>query len=92
MARRMRLRDRIALRRAQAAERRDRKPEPPPEPRIEIALRKAGSIGALERLAGIGPDPASRALFWMAFSSLPARECLDAGCEELRRRARLGAA
>lgn len=92
MPKRMRLRDRIVLRRAQAAERRSRKPEPAPEPEIEIALRKAGSIGALERLAGIGPDVGSRREFWMAFSALPALECLDAGCDELRRRARAAAA
>lgn len=92
MPKRMRLRDRIALRRAQAAERRLPRIEPVPEPPIEVALRKAGSIGALERLAGIGPELEARRAFWMAYSGLPARECIDAGCAELRRRARAAAA
>lgn len=86
MPKRMRLRERIALRRAQAAER--RRPPPPPEAPVEIALRKAGSIGALERLAGIGLGVDARREFWKAFSHLPANECLDAGCGELRRRVR----
>ena len=54
----------------------------------EEAIRKASSIGDLERLAGIGPDNESRYQFWHAFAALPAARCIDAGAAELRRRIR----
>ena len=38
---------------------------------IEDAIRKAGSVGALERLAGIGPSDAERYAFWKEFARLP---------------------
>jgi hypothetical protein len=54
----------------------------------EEAIRRAGTIGELERLAGIASDPASRRAFWTSFMHLAGSAALDAGCEELRRRIR----
>lgn len=43
-----------------------------------------GTIGDLERRAGIGPSPAERTAFWQQFHHLHGQECLDAGVAELR--------
>ena len=51
----------------------------------EDAIRRAGSIGALERLAGIGTTPKARISFWEPFCKLPAAQSLDAGVAELKR-------
>ena len=51
----------------------------------EDAIRRAGSIGALERLAGIGGAAEDRAAFWQPFCKLPGAEGLDAGVGELKR-------
>ena len=51
----------------------------------EDAIRRAGSIGALERLAGIGTTPDARMAFWEPFCKLPAAQSLDAGVAELKR-------
>ena len=51
----------------------------------EDAIRRAGSIGALERLAGIGGAAEDRAAFWQPFCKLPGAQGLDAGVEELKR-------
>ncbi|PPQ34078.1 hypothetical protein [Rhodopila globiformis] len=51
----------------------------------EEAIRRAGSIGALERLARIGGAPEQRAAFWQPFCKLPSAQGLDAGVEELKR-------
>jgi hypothetical protein len=51
----------------------------------EDAIRRAGSIGALERLAGIGTTPEARMAFWEPFCKLPGAESLDAGVAELKR-------
>lgn len=59
---------------------------------IEFAINRAGSIGALERLAGIEQDYESRYSFWKPFMHLPGGQALDAGCEELKRRIRAQAA
>ena len=58
---------------------------------VEVAIRAAGSIGALERLAGIGPTLDERAAFWNPFMTLPAAAGLDAGVAELKRRIRAAA-
>ena len=44
-----------------------------------------GTIGDLERKAGIGPSPEERTAFWQQFHHLDGRACLDAGVAELRR-------
>jgi hypothetical protein len=54
----------------------------------EEAIRRAATIGELERLAGIESDLASRQAFWTPFTHLAGSAALDAGCEELRRRIR----
>jgi len=54
----------------------------------EQAIRQAGSIGALERLAGIGGAQEERVSFWTPFCKLPGAEGLDAGVLELKRRIR----
>lgn len=54
----------------------------------EEAIRRAGTIGGLERLAGIGPDDAERYRFWKDYSHLQGGEALDAGVAELKRRIR----
>lgn len=91
MRSRMRLRDRIRLRELRRQEARLSKIVPPVEHPIEHELRRTRSIGDLERLAGLGTSRDDRAAFWLDFSSLPAREVLDAGCAELRRRIRSAA-
>lgn len=68
-----------------------RTPQPRPDP-IENAIRSAGSIGALERLAGISQDDDDRFTFWKPFMHLLGGTALDAGCEELKRRIRAQAA
>ena len=58
-----------------------------PDP-VEDAIRTAGSIGsigALERLAGIGQTQDERFAFWRTFTALPASESIDAGVAELKR-------
>jgi hypothetical protein len=52
------------------------------------AIRRARTIGELERLAGIASDLASRQAFWTPFMHLAGSAALDAGCQELRRRIR----
>ena len=56
---------------------------------IEDAIRRAGSIGELERLAGIATDPAARQAFWQPFCRLPGAKGLDVGVAELKCRIRL---
>ena len=51
----------------------------------EDAIRRAGSIGALERLAGIGRTHDERTAFWAPFCKLPGASGLDAGGAELKR-------
>ena len=58
----------------------------------ELAISQAGSIGDLERLAGIGQDLDSRSRFWIPFCRLPGTQSLDAGTAELKRRIRAAAA
>lgn len=55
---------------------------------MEEAIQRAGSIGALERLAGIGSAQDERAAFWQPYCKMPAAEALDAGVSELKRRIR----
>jgi len=55
---------------------------------IAAAIRAAGSIGDLERLAGIGQSAAARETFWMPFCKLPGSQGLDAGVAELKQRIR----
>lgn len=62
-----------------------RRKQPCQQDRTEVAIRQAGSIGALERLAGIGGAPEERAAFWQPFSKLPGAQGLDAGVAELKR-------
>ena len=58
-----------------------------PDP-TEEAIWRAGSIGALERLAGIGSWQDERAAFWQPYCRMQAAEGLDAGVAELKRRIR----
>ncbi|WP_429817324.1 hypothetical protein [Ensifer sp. B1-9] len=44
-----------------------------------------GTIGDLERKAGIGPSRVERTAFWRQFHHLDGQACLDAGVAELRR-------
>ncbi|AQS65468.1 MULTISPECIES: hypothetical protein [Rhizobium/Agrobacterium group] len=44
-----------------------------------------GTIGDLERSAGIGPSSAERTAFWQQFHHLNGKACLDAGVAELKR-------
>ena len=60
-------------------------------PDIEGTIRRASSIGAMERLAGVAQDEDSRATFWNPFMHLPGGQALDAGCAELKRRIRADA-
>ena len=60
----------------------------PLQDHTEEAIRRAGTIGELERLAGIGPDLASRQAFWTSFMHLAGTAALDVDCAELRKRAR----
>lgn len=57
----------------------------PPHDPVEDAIRRAGSIGALERLAGVEGSPDERWAFWKPFSRLPGMQALDAGVAELKR-------
>ena len=57
---------------------------------VEEAIRRAGSIGELERLAGVGQTHAERHEFWKDYSRLPGEQALDAGVAELKRRIRAG--
>jgi hypothetical protein len=59
---------------------------------IEERIRKAGTIGTLERLAGVGPDPQSRTNFWLNYTRLSGDSGLNAGIEALKQRARARAA
>lgn len=54
----------------------------------EAAIRRVGSIGALERLAGVGQGDAERYEFWRGYAHLPGAQGLDAGVAELKRRVR----
>lgn len=65
-----------------------RKQRTNPHDLIEDTIRNAGSIGNLERLAGIGPSNAERYAFWKDYSNLPADQSLDAGVAELKHRIR----
>jgi len=56
---------------------------------VENTIRRAGSIGELERLAGVGQDHEARYAFWHDYSHLPAARMLDAGTDELKRRIRI---
>ena len=58
----------------------------------EDAIRTSGSIGSLERLAGIGSTTDERYAFWKDYSHLPASQSLDCGVAELKRRIRARAA
>jgi hypothetical protein len=62
-----------------------RRKQPCQQDQTEAAIRRTGSIGALERLAGIGRTSEERAAFWQPFSNLPGAEGLDAGVAELKR-------
>lgn len=44
-----------------------------------------GTIGDLERRAGLGASEAARTEFWMRFHRLEGKSCLDAGVAELKR-------
>ncbi len=57
--------------------------------KVEAAIKAAGSIAGLERLAGIGRSDEERAAFWLAFRHLPGAAALDAGVTELNRRIRV---
>lgn len=63
-----------------------RQKRPSPADRVEEAVRRAASIGDLERLAGIEQTEAARYAFWTAYTQLPGAQSLDAGCAELKRR------
>lgn len=56
--------------------------------RLEEMIRRASSIGDLERMAGVGRDHDSRYTFWRDYSHLPGAASLDAGVAELKRRIR----
>lgn len=58
--------------------------------RIGMALRRANTIGDLERLAGIPSTEAARWEFWRVYAHLPGYEGLDAGVAELERRIIVG--
>jgi hypothetical protein len=61
----------------------------PPEHPIERLLRAVSTIGQLEIIAGIDRSPEGRKAFWDVYKHLnPPGASLDAGCQELRRRAR----
>jgi len=63
-----------------------------PQDKIEANIRRASSIGELERLAGLGNAPEARTAFWLPFSHMPGIEGLTAGTEDLKRRIRAQAA
>ena len=89
MTSRKRLRDRIRLAKLRREEARVSKIAPVEVNPFELELARPGPLSRLEQLAGVASDHESRAAFWRPFASLPARETIDAGCAELRRRARL---
>ncbi len=62
-----------------------RRKQSSPLEQAEEAIRRAGSIGALERIAGIGTSLEARTSFWEPFCKLPAAQSLDAGVAELKR-------
>lgn len=64
-----------------------RQKQTPPD--LEGAIRTAGSIGALEHLAGIGQTQDERSAFWLQFAQLPSYQSLDAGVAELKRMIRV---
>lgn len=72
-----------------------RQHRPTPDEQIEEKIRAAGSIGNLERMAGIDPSPDGRYAFWTTYNHLAGAQSLDAGVAELKRliraRAKLGA-
>ncbi len=55
---------------------------------IKAKIRAAGSIGDLEKLAGIDQSPDGRYAFWTTYSKLPGQQSIDAGVAELKRRNR----
>ena len=55
---------------------------------IEQAIRRAGTIGAVERLAGIGSTPEARQEFWRPYTGFDGAEGLELGVAELKRRVR----
>lgn len=59
--------------------------------RMEEEIVRAGTIGALERLAGVEQTETARHVFWSAYKHLPGAASLDAGCAELKRRIRAAA-
>ena len=59
-----------------------------PHDQVEARIRSAGSIGELERLAGIGRSQDERAAFWQPYCRLRGAAALDAGVAELKRRIR----
>lgn len=61
----------------------------PKAERLEEMIRRASSIGDLERMAGVGRDHDARYAFWRDYSHLPGAASLDAGVAELKRRIRL---
>jgi len=63
-----------------------------PRDQIEEQLRRAGSIGKLEHLAGIGPSEDARNAFWQRYARLPDSTDLDAGVAQLKQRIRAQAA
>ena len=50
-----------------------RKRKPTLQVQIEDAIRNAGTIGNLERLAGIGQTPDERYAFWTTYKPAPRR-------------------
>ena len=57
----------------------------------EEAISRAGSIGALERLAGVPATAEAREEFWRPFAGLPDADGFDAGVAELKARIRAAA-
>jgi hypothetical protein len=60
--------------------------------RLEEMIRRASSIGDLERMASVGRDHVVRDAFWRDCAHLPGAASLDAGVAELKRRIRLNSA
>jgi hypothetical protein len=65
-----------------------RKKRQSPQDKIEANIRRASSIGDLERLVGLGNAPEKRTAFWLPFSHMPGIEGLTAGTKDLKRRIR----
>ena len=57
-------------------------------PDAEAAIHQAGSIGALEDLAGLHGPESERSAFWERYKHLAPGASLDAGIAELKRRIR----